>query len=178
MELKYYLDKAIDEYLSKTGTITTKKIMNYVYSEYNLDANIEEISNVLKMRKSILEIVDGIFVDKDLFISFVKEIDTKLLKSQIEFQYLISISEKQIEKILYVIEDILAKEITIKENYEVDQEKDHSKWTYSKIIDFGMKNGYIKSLWVRNIDYTLEKNVSDYFEAIEEIEETGIQIKF
>lgn len=198
MELKYYLDKAIDEYLSKTGTITTKKIINYVYSEYNLDAKIEEISNMIKMRRSILEIVDGIFVDKNLFLSFVKGIDAHLLKSQIEFQYLISINEEQVAKILNIIElhenqklqllekanaanvtaNMLTKEITIKEDHKIKKEKNVSRWTYSKIIDYGMEHGYIKSRWVQNIDYNLEKEAYDYFEAIENIEEKGIIIKY
>lgn len=192
MELSYYLDKAIDEYLSKTGTITTKKIMNYVYSEYNLDATFEEISNMLKMRISILEIVDGIFVDKNLFFSFVKGIDTQLLKSQIEFQYLISVNEDQIVKILDIIElhedqklqfeknvkiANLTENMLTKKSYEIEVENVLG-WTYSNIIDFGMEHGYIKSGWVQNIDYNLEKEVYDYFEAMENIEEKGIIIKY
>lgn len=198
MELKYYLDKAIDEYLSTMGSITSKKIMNYVYSEYNLDAKIEEINNILNMSKSMLEIVDGIFVDKNLFLSFVKGKDIHALKSQIEFQYLISINEEQVVKILDVIElhdyqelqclkeiktesineDILTSKITKEENYELEGEKITFECTYSKLIDFGMEHGYIKSGWVLNIDYNLEKEVYDYFEAIEEMEEKGIKIKY
>lgn len=189
MELKYYLDKAIDEYLGKMGTITSKKIMNYVYSEYNIDANMEEISNILKERASILEIVDGIFVDKNSFLSFVKETDMHLLKSQIEFQYFVSINEGQMVEILDMVKSYKNKKLNLytidefentdKTTIENEVEKQNEiKWTYSKILDFGMEYGYINSSWVQNIDYSLEKEVQDYFETIEEIEEKGIKIKY
>jgi hypothetical protein len=175
MELKYYLDKAIDEYLGKLGTITTKKIMNYVYSEYNLDVNREEISKILKERTGILEIVEGIFVDKKSFISFMEETDASLLKSQIEFQYLISIKEEQIAKIEGIIKLHKNQELQLEEGQDINKRE---KWTYSKIIDFGMENGYIKSSWVQDIEYIFEKEVHDYFEAIEDVKEKGIEIKY
>lgn len=208
MELKCYLNKAIDEYLGKMGTITTKKIMNYVYSEYNLDADAQEINSILKERTSILEIMDGIFVEKNFFFSFIKEIDTHKLKSQIEFQYLVSINEEQMTKILDIIKfyknekhnengqvnqyamtkfnnndkvaiknEYKTEKNIIKESYLMGEEK-KIEWTYGKIIDFGMEYGYINSSWLGNLDYSLEKEVQDYFEAIEEIEEKGIKVKY
>lgn len=199
MESKYYLDKAIHEYLGKMGTITSKKIMNYVYSEYNIDANMEEISNILKKRASILEIVDGIFVDKNSFLSFVKETDMHLLKSQIEFQYFVSINEVQMVEILDMVKSYKNKKLnlytidefentdkttieneeksTLEKSNEVEKQNE-IKWTYGKILNFGMEYGYINSSWVQNIDYSLEKEVQDYFETIEEIEEKGIKIKY
>ncbi|GCD11664.1 hypothetical protein [Clostridium tagluense] len=209
MELQYYLDKAIDEYLGKMGTITTKKIMNYIYSEYNQDANLEDVSSILKERATILEIVDGIFVGKNDFLSFVDGIDTCLLKSQIEFQYFVSINEDQMAKILDMVKfyknkehygkgrlslyssnefenndntmmedkDEAGKNI-IKKRDEIEGEKNEIKWTYSKVIEFGMEYGYINSSWVESIDYNLEKEVQDFFETIEDIEEKGIKVKY
>ncbi|SHI04500.1 hypothetical protein [Clostridium grantii] len=202
MELKYYLDKAIDEYAGRMGTITTKKIMNYVYSEYNIDANVEDITNILKNRESILEIVDGIFVDENSFLSLVEKTETNLLKSYIEFQYFISINQEQMAGILDIIKSNKGKKLnldtldqsqgldkatiengektqksTVEKSNEIQKENEN-KWTYSKIVNFGMENGYVKSNWVENIDYTLEKEVYDYFQTVEEIEDKGIEIKY
>lgn len=209
MEIKYYLDKAINEYLREMRTITAKKIMNYIYSEYNLDINMEEINRELKQRTSILEIVDGIFVDKNSFFSSIKEVDRDLLKLHIEFEYLVSIDENQMKKIFNIIgayrkqkfyeykklnsykgnkfenskktiyQDVCKIETNvIDKNEQTEEERSKIKWTYSKIIDFGMEHGYINSIWIQSIDYNLEKEVQDYFEAIEEIEEKGIKIMY
>jgi len=190
MELRYYLylGKAIDEYLGRMGTITTKKIMNYVYSEYNLDANVEDISIILKERATTLEIAEGIFVEKEAFFNFAEGIDPCLLKSQIEFQYFVKINEKQMVKTLEMVkiyknkkqyenEHKSEKKIAIKSE-RIEKEENELKWTYSKIVEFGMEYGYVNSSWVENIDYSLEKEVQDYFETIEEVEEKGIKVRY
>ena len=47
---------------------------------------------------------------------------------------------------------------------------------FDHILEKGLEDGYIKGDILQNIDYTLEKQVKDFYEAIEILQERGIQI--
>lgn len=50
--------------------------------------------------------------------------------------------------------------------------------TFDEILSFGLKEGYVYSEWLQNLDYSKEIEVADQFEAIEELEEREVKIRY
>ncbi|MBZ9622870.1 hypothetical protein G9F71_008390 [Clostridium sp. FP2] len=50
--------------------------------------------------------------------------------------------------------------------------------SFDELVKKGFKNGFLTSKEVSEIDFNNDKNVNDYFEALDELINKGIQINF
>jgi hypothetical protein len=58
----------------------------------------------------------------------------------------------------------------------IESKNNNDVLTFNRVLEWGLKTGLVKGETLRNIDYNIEKNVKDIYEALEILESRGIQI--
>lgn len=100
MEIREYLEKIKRIKKQKNEIFSSVTISNKYYSEYNFKISKDEIKNILNENDEFFEIVQGNFVWKDNFIDFIKDLPQDQIKSTLETEYFLELTEIDLERIM------------------------------------------------------------------------------
>jgi hypothetical protein len=133
----------------------TQKYNNIIEQNINLNNVIEklkiELSTVEEERNKLLQKFKEIIID---------EKNNKII-------------ENDVTNVCGIKQCVEESETDIHKNTELD-----NRLTYDIILKKGFDIGFIDAKDLRNIDFEKEKIVTDYYEAIEELESKGIKINY
>lgn len=130
------------------------KIKSLIFAKYNLEYDLKEVSDYLKLKINLIEISNNFFILKSLLEEILKEKSRSDYKSILEGLYIIQVDE---EKLLNI-------------NIEL------KKYTFEELLRYGLDNSYVKEKWLQKLEIE-ESEYTDIYEVIQELNNRGIEIK-
>ncbi|MGL5357055.1 MAG: hypothetical protein ACRDAQ_11040 [Cetobacterium sp.] len=155
------IDKIIDELIEdkilnfeNLKYIRVSKLRSMIFSKYNIEFKLAEVKECLVKIDTIIEIANNLFVLKTELEKLLKDSPSESYKSILEKEYVVQIEDK------YLL------------NIDIGPRKK----SYREILDYGLKNAYIKHEWLANMDLK-GSGLYEVCEAVSELTKAGIKIK-
>ncbi|MBP6281398.1 MAG: hypothetical protein KA384_05025 [Leptotrichiaceae bacterium] len=160
-----------DILVGKIKIYTTDK--RYIVTLSQNKKNLSGIKRILEDKK--LKFGDYFYIE-NLKNEILKLYTWEEFENGVEIKITTEFEEKansNLKDLNYQTAEVDKKELKVKEEeFEIENKFKN----FSEILDFGLKEGYIKRDWLTTINYDTENFILNYWQAVEEIEEREIKI--
>ncbi|WP_432205045.1 hypothetical protein ACQ9ZF_03595 [Cetobacterium somerae] len=157
MDIKDAMEKLFNEKIvniEEIEEIRSGKLKTILFTKYNIEFSLKEISGFLRDKIEFIEISTNLFIIKEKLKSILKNVEKQNYKHFLENRYLVLLKDDDLEAI----------------------DKKINRKTYEEILRYGLDNFYVKEEWVRDIDLE-ESEFYDRDEIIQDLYAKGIKIK-
>lgn len=157
MDIKDAMEKLFNEKIvniEEIEEIRSGKLKTILFTKYNIEFSLKEISGFLRDKIEFIEISTNLFIIKEKLKSILKNVEKQNYKHFLENRYLVLLKDDDLEAI----------------NKKINRK------TYEEVLRYGLDNFYVKEEWVKDID--LEgSEFYDRDEVIQDLYAKGIRIK-
>ena len=157
MDIKDAMEKLFNEKIlniEEIEEIRSGKLKTILFTKYNIEFSLKEISGFLRDKMEFIEISTNLFIIKEKLKNILKNVEKQNYKCFLENRYLVLLKDDDLEAI----------------NKKINRK------TYEEVLRYGLDNFYVKEEWVKDID--LEgSEFYDRDEVIQDLYAKGIRIK-
>lgn len=157
MDINEAMEKLFNEKIlniEEIEEIRSGKLKTILFTKYNIEFSLKEISGFLRYKMEFIEISTNLFIIKEKLKSILKNVEKQNYKCFLENRYLVLLKDDDLEAI----------------NKKINRK------TYEEILRYGLDNFYVKEEWVKELDLR-ESEFYDRDEVIQDLYAKGIRIK-